>query len=441
MSFMLTAVQFIATKGGTFALSKVIDANFGKDDAEDLRKMLLGEQPDLRPRLEAISNQIKAVTKVIKKTNIIELFKGYNDARDELSALAEQYFIATRNGNERDIQNASTMILSGRGVLWWLLKMKHAIFENKDPDNKPFIQYYSEELLDEFPDIYSYLSKMDAVYKHFEIHGFIALALSNMARETAKDIAIGEVSTGQEVLESVRKTYSKIVCPARLLSNQIDELAKSERWIKLRYSGLDKYLSGYAEGSSFSEAEPLQSEYVAGLVDDSDEIDMPQIFLYQKASGGMHRYTHKNESLLDATGRLVVAGLGELFSFSATQPSWSTEKTVEVDLIPDIQLWQVSKHDHNGSPVVRFLHKKSGKYLSCVRKWARLEPANYKENDVAWAPVITSNNWNGADASPLFLLRHINSGQMLETNGSRVYPHPFRQAYNGNEMKWHFLND
>ena len=390
-----------------------------------IKGLLFGEQEsEVNHYLKKLDRQMQEVVQSVKEIELRQIFQDYNRADEELEYLSRLYLgQADKQPNHPDRQNTCGYILDiNRGVSERARRMIGSLLHRNLPSYKTFIQEYSDKLVERYPDIYSYLDKMDTVINHLRVNLAEAILLREQAyadiidKERVNDLAL----TPAEV-EMVDQYYEEIVGSVRELKSILETLAEEKgHHARVKHFASGKYLTGYEKGSPSSADKPFGA---------FQSTQTPQLYLYELGRGQQERGGQKTMQ----HGRTPVT-----ITVDSKSQDWKIIKIEEreklVDRGDDSEPFKLKE----GDKPIRFAFQlwNSNKVLDGVNAGrVYLGERNNENRHTWWLPIMARNDRGEFDPG-VFLLKHFHTGFALDSDALRVYADDRQPAYDNNNMKW-----
>jgi|GEM_PF-3079847 len=387
-----------------------------------IKEMLFGPQKDeVKGYLEKLDRQMQEVARSLKDIELRQIFLEYNRADEELAHLFELYYgQKDKPLDDRDRQNTCGYILDiNKGVSERARRMMGAFRHKNLPSFKTFFQDYSDKLVADYPDVYSYCDKMDAVMDHLSMNMVEAKLLRAVCyEEIANKEKVTDLALSEADLQMMEQHYDEVVGPARELKELFDGLAKGKDHVRLKHQETSNYLTAYEDGNHSSEDKPF-GDYNFSDITSNKKKGMPQVYLYQVGRGQVEKYINNYPP----------ATMGQARS-----------TTIKVAIDTTSQEWKVTKLEGGAEPV-RFafqLWAGSQRALEGTeggRVYLNTQPDVGKNKNTWWQPILAKDD-KGNFETGVFLLRHFASGKALDSDGVKVYAEGRDPAYNNPFMKW-----
>jgi hypothetical protein len=293
-------------------------------------------------------------------------------------------------------------------------------FRHKNlPSFKTFFQDYSDKLVADYPDVYSYCDKMDAVMDHLSMNMIEAKLLRAVCyEEIANKEKVTDLALSEADLQMMEQHYDEVTGPARELKELFDGFAKSKNHVRLKHQETSNYLTAFEDGSPSSEDKPF-GDYDFNDVTSNKKKGMPQVYLYRVGRGQVEKY--KNNYPPTPMG-----------------PARSTTIKVQVDTTS--QEWKVTKLGGGAEPVKFAFQLLAGsqKVLDGIeggRVYLNTQSDVGQNKNMWWQPILAKDD-KGNLGTGIFLLRHVGSGKALDSDGVRAYADGRDPAFNNPYMKW-----
>jgi hypothetical protein len=435
---MLTVIAKFVGKEAAKAVFK----EFSGLGMDMIKELLFGEQEsEVNHYLKKLDRQMQEVVQSVKGIELRQIFQDYNRADEELEYLSRLYLgQADKQPDHPDRQNTCAYILDiNRGVSEQARRMIGLLLHRNLPSYKTFLQEYSDKLAEGYPDIYSYLDKMDVVINHLRINLGEAILLREKAyADIADKESVTDLALTPAEMKLVDQYYEEVVRPVKELKAMFEAHAEekgkqSEKVhdLRLKHFTSGKYLTAYEAGDPSCEDKPLNHEKKSMF--SSEDPCMPQLYLYEPARG-------QDEYYMD-------------LSFEANQSRWGR---VKVKVEKESQDWKIIKlkedeeklvhYGEDAEPIrlreggkpVKFMFQRwvSNKVLDGARLGrVYLNDRNDGNEHMWWQPVMSRND-RGEFEPGVFLLKHMRTKFALDSDGEKVYADKRESDYNNSAMKW-----
>jgi hypothetical protein len=399
----MAIISFVGQEAAKQALKQ-----FGGMGTDELMGLLFGKQDsEVNQYLEKLDRQMQEVAKSLreieqrqKEIEQRQIFQDYNRADEELEYISRLYLgQADKSPDHPDRQSTCGYILDiNRGVSERARRMIGSLLHKNLPDFKTFLEEYSDKLAEGYPDIYSYLDKIDAVFNHLRMNLMEAILLRDKAyAEIADKERVTDLALTPAEMKMVDQYYDELIGPVRELKDMFEALAKEDGpHVRLKHHHHRQYLTGDEQGEPNTN---LQPSFINPRL-------IPQIYLSPRIQ------VHPPMSVvMDEAQHWKIIKVEEKEKSGARGGSG----------LPVRFMFQLM----NGSKKVLDGTKNGRVYLG---------DRNDKYGHLWWQPIMSRNS--GKIERGAFLLKHYETEHALDSDGSRVYAEDRPLAYDNIYMKW-----
>src|SRR4028118_496750 len=196
-------------------IAKKALAEFTSPGVNKLKELLFEPKEDaVQVYLEKLNKQMQELAQSLDRIELRQIFIDYNRADEELSHLFELYYAQKDKPLEdRDRKNTCSYILNiNKGVSERARRMVGAFRHINLPSYKTLLQEYSDKLVADYPDVYSYCDKMDTVMNHLSMNMVEAKLLRAVCyEEIANKEKVTDLALSEADLQMTEHHYDEVV--------------------------------------------------------------------------------------------------------------------------------------------------------------------------------------------------------------------------------------